>query len=651
MDFSSCTIAYNQTGIPTINFSFFSSTSVIHFNTTLQPTITLPRGSVLNFTGFCNDTIGTQTSIASQKITIANSNPTNATILYPTENLLISDNSIDINITYPSDADGNSLTAYFYINGTLNSTSTGNSTYNSTDGEYNLTVVLSDGIYLSNTTLNSFKLDTSNPTDNISLSGISGAFFKENTSRVITASDFNLYGHNISLYSQDGRLIVSQESINIVSTTNSFLLHINTTYGDGNYTACSNESDDHTAEKIPDWEESKFKGEKEVGLDTGENTLGLKVLSVISYEDKGEKTQATDVTSDFSDISLTKEEDRYSVNVSYEKSDENDVYYEFTFELATDKKIYPRTSKYSGHSVSGEQWIDFEPYELISNVKNNEKSYFVTIGSDSPNLQFHSIGGINRVATCAGFAIDTVAPSLSNLTNLSSGVPPSVTGASVVLSATIKDMFLSVANFSHNATGSWVNTSVSLSSNSSYSSTISSGDLSTAKTVSWKLYVFDQAGNLAESNEQLFSITQAPSSSGSSNNNAGGSVAPQVYNQQLDLANPFGTDSTNGTCESGYLPFNGKCFPCPTGYLQHNIETGLVHCVTCSEGFKKEGNQCVLLPPRKPFNQLNATLDKYALKISSLFGTTNPLIGYFTIALTIGILGQQIVSKSRRKNG
>ena len=160
--------------------------------------------------------------------TIQNTNPTNVTILYPTESLLISDGSVDLNVTWLQDVDNDVMTLYYYINGTLNSTSTGNSTFNASDGKYNLTVSLSDGTYLVNTSLNSFKIDTVFPV----ISGIPTNDSRVNidTNYTITITDSNLYGANCSLYNGSNsstNLLYSQEFTNIVSNSQQFLMEFN----------------------------------------------------------------------------------------------------------------------------------------------------------------------------------------------------------------------------------------------------------------------------------------------------------------------------------------------------------------------------------------------------------------------------------------
>jgi uncharacterized membrane protein len=83
-------------------------------------------------------------------------------IIYPSDDLNVSSNSIDFNAT-ASDGLASSLTYYWIVNGTLNSTSVdSNSTFNASDGYYNLTLLVSDGLNNGSDTV-LFALDTTAP--------------------------------------------------------------------------------------------------------------------------------------------------------------------------------------------------------------------------------------------------------------------------------------------------------------------------------------------------------------------------------------------------------------------------------------------------------------------------------------------------------
>ena len=87
----------------------------------------------------------------------------NVTIIYPTNGSNISRNSIDLNAS-ATDSRASTLTYYWVINGTTNTTTANsNSTFNASDGYYNLTLRVSDGVQNGSSTI-FFTLDTTAPT-------------------------------------------------------------------------------------------------------------------------------------------------------------------------------------------------------------------------------------------------------------------------------------------------------------------------------------------------------------------------------------------------------------------------------------------------------------------------------------------------------
>ncbi len=128
--------------------------------------------------------------------------PPNVTILYPTTLMNISSNSIDFNAT-AKDNRANTLLFYWIVNGSMNSTGVdSNSTFNASDGYYNLTLFVSDGFQNGSNT-SYFILDTTAPsfTDNetnATLMGVNG-----NATFQITVSDY-LSGLSFYMFSWNG---------------------------------------------------------------------------------------------------------------------------------------------------------------------------------------------------------------------------------------------------------------------------------------------------------------------------------------------------------------------------------------------------------------------------------------------------------------
>ena len=143
-------------------------------------TIGLTRGAVINFTTLVNDTSNNQNQsinrsdggayIIGQIITIANAPAPQATIVFPTNDLKTNDQSLDFNVTFTPDPDGDVINISYYINGVLNQTNLTNTTFEASDGVYILNVSLHDNVttieYSANVSVN-FTIDTTKPNTNL----------------------------------------------------------------------------------------------------------------------------------------------------------------------------------------------------------------------------------------------------------------------------------------------------------------------------------------------------------------------------------------------------------------------------------------------------------------------------------------------------
>jgi len=189
------------------NFSLSGTASAFSQNVTLNVT----RGNVINFTARVNDTsnnIRTNDTI----ITIANTPPSGLSLLFPTSNLYANLGSLDVNITFTADYDGDSINISYYVNGTLNQTSLTNTTINASDGYYTLNVSISDSFdHHANATVN-FTIDTILPNVTLLLPFNNTGDRDGNITFIFNITDTNELA-NCSLYSNS----VQNKSITSVS--------------------------------------------------------------------------------------------------------------------------------------------------------------------------------------------------------------------------------------------------------------------------------------------------------------------------------------------------------------------------------------------------------------------------------------------------
>ncbi len=159
---SFCQFIHNQSG-PTGLIYLNKSVTGTDDQCSQNWTIDLIRGNVINFTVLVNNT-NNNFNWSEQIVTIANTPPSGLSIIFPTSNLYTNNQPLDFNVTFSADADSDSITINYYINGKINDSTNVNTTFNASDGYYWLNASLWDGYDSSadNATVN-FTLDTTYP--------------------------------------------------------------------------------------------------------------------------------------------------------------------------------------------------------------------------------------------------------------------------------------------------------------------------------------------------------------------------------------------------------------------------------------------------------------------------------------------------------
>lgn len=156
------TFAHNLSGTLTnITINTASGTSS---NESFIFTNTQARGHEVGYQFTINDSFANtvQTSIFTYEV--QNTPPPDLSILFPSPDGLITFlQPLDLNVTFPSDADFDTLTIFYYIDGVLNQTSLTNTTFNASDGTFILNVSIFDDVEHSANQTIMFTIDTLNP--------------------------------------------------------------------------------------------------------------------------------------------------------------------------------------------------------------------------------------------------------------------------------------------------------------------------------------------------------------------------------------------------------------------------------------------------------------------------------------------------------
>ena len=319
----------------------------------------------------------------------------------PTIDLLLPEmNNLYNNDPLPVDYVGEAVDGFnkteIYVNGTLNKTlsTLTNTTIEIGEGLYDITVGITDSNGAqTNDTNTGITVDRTSPSDDLATVLPLGTQFFSDYILNVTATDDNLYGHNVSIFNAGGDLIDSQELINISTQTNTFSFVIDiSSYGAGTFTVISNESDDHTAKKIPKYKVTPSVQNKKINFNHDGQNVEVNVKSAKQGNAK----------MNLNAISHSKKYDRYKFGFEFNPKGGLKTY---VFEVKTTEDYYIRNTHYSAHVVSGNQWIDFEPYTAVV-TPINSRTYEVTIETTDNELTFESIGGVNIQTTTSTFIIE-----------------------------------------------------------------------------------------------------------------------------------------------------------------------------------------------------------------------------------------------------
>ena len=438
---SSMWYANNITG-ELLNKSSVFTDETTTLNYTVNITNTLIRNNVVESVFTCNDTGGNSVQSSSVTYSVEDTPLPQPTILLPTNNDYNNTQpNYPFKITYPSDPDGDAITSIlWYINGVLNQTTTTNTTFNASDGYYELDVGLSGTTYGANASVN-FTIDTTLPTllfFNLTNNTIFG--FNTDATMNITIQDTNPYNLTFRFYNASNpSIFTSHNDIPTSPTTISLVYNLAlTTLASGNYSMEINFSDRHTALEIQDYE-----------TDIGDGILSFRT-------DEGNDISIIQTTGNIKKTDTTRKIDRYTMEFGKE---DHRKWKNFLVTATKPIKII-QDSRWKGHLIASDgisgNWIDFENTDkesIVTMTRVGINSVMVSVYSEDFN--FNSIGGLNTVNVFYNFQVDNDPPSFPKHSISDTTPSPS---AVVTLAHTCSDFIgLSTCILAHNNTGVWRN--------------------------------------------------------------------------------------------------------------------------------------------------------------------------------------------------
>ncbi len=411
---------HNQTG------TFVNQTpqtiSGTSFNATFNLTITLSRANVIGFGWHVSDTAGNVNISDITTFEVANTPPEQATILFPTANLITNLQPLDINVTFPSDADGDVITINYYINITLNQSSTTNTTLNASDNLYVLNVELNDGFASSTNATVTFEIDTTFPVITIT-NPVNGTTFSADIAVDISCVDLHPFILNYTLFNASSQAERSiQENVSVGNT----LTIIDTipieNLTDGTFTLNISCSDTHTTKAIEDYFPFKDLGNLKLFYTIKEDLVGIKLKSS---------------TATLDDFGTFRDTDRYIFWFDFTEPETSTVY-EYVFKIDNKEKLtYLPDSEFKGHFVTKNNWIDFEfdgnEGAIYAIKETQDNKYEVNIKTTKTFLNFKSIGGLNVATSQVIITLDTTVPAVPEVEELPFASPAQIVGMLVLL--------------------------------------------------------------------------------------------------------------------------------------------------------------------------------------------------------------------------
>lgn len=341
-------------------------------------TITQIRDNYICGQFWANDTSGNFIQSSLSCFTVDNTPPTQATIYSPLNDTTY--NYLDIN--YSSyDADGDSITFYWWVDGVFNRSAVDTNMTNwiAGNGSYEGYIAVFDG---TDGGINSehifFYMDIENPMittyypseDNTTIVQRPADSMRLNST--FTDNRF-LYVYNISIKRISDNLSMFNTSSYIENTTYYFNYTLDTlNWSIGQYEEKIRVCDSHTANEI-----------KEAKSITKNNSL-------LSYNFDDTIIKIESITGNERDTRTIKEKDRYTFEFEYSEKISKKI-----LKLSSNGNIrYLENSPYMGHFVIDDMlWVDFENYEV--HVEKNKDYYLIYIDSSEEILKFSSVGYLN----------------------------------------------------------------------------------------------------------------------------------------------------------------------------------------------------------------------------------------------------------------
>ena len=204
-----------------------------------------------------------------------------------------------------------------------------------------------------------------------------------------------------------------------------------------------------------------------------------------------------------------------------------------------------------------------------SNITKNQSITFTQDGNYTVLIEINDSATNKLNSSTYSFVVDTTSPTGSSIFNrtITDNTTNIKLNTSVNLTFFIGDIYLEFINISHNASGTFVNETLTNAGNGTYYKVLGHGNFTSGRVVGWQIWAFDKAGNnfglspppTHTFEPQGFSLEPPPSAVGGG---GGGTGKDTDYQQKC---NDLG--KTYQQC----LTYNSASFLCEVGCEQGYI--------------------------------------------------------------------------------
>ena len=492
--------------------------------------------------------------------------------------------SVWLNWTDSTSSIGATLNYTLYINGTKEWSGLNTSQYQwsiPSEGHYLLRVDVHDNGTMVTGNERKYIYDVTSPAHGAWSSDIStdnSTITNKNSIWVnVTITDDNqVYAYNASiLYKSNSSTLTYTNKTGLTGT--SYRANISfdiSSLPDGDYYFRLRSEDSHTKRAIRNYAVKKNKLEN-LEFDTGKYKIGITLLDIQAWDWRKGYYSRKSKKSLIKKFNAIKERDRYVFDLGTRITKNPYYNYEYTFLVTSPtEKIHIIKSKYVGHLIIGENWVDFEHEGKRSSwtERINDHQVIVHVYSDAETAEFRSLGGLNSLTETLEFTIDRTDPTVGVVYSAPSSPEYTYSQTWSFSDEATDTNGISKAIIEFDS----VNYTMSFLSGNTYSKSGITGSWPVGTPIPYVFFANDTVGNMGRSITRTFNISQGDPNLSITINGTG---LWKINNGTSVKVNASGAKGTNPSLKrNGTMVSNPDNFNSPTvGIYNYTYWAGTIN--------------------------------------------------------------------------